>query len=167
MYGLDGFVDSKSPAESRFLDGFVDVVRGSGLPISVTSRSGQPWLDDESDELRFEYPPLIHVGCQVELEAASWGNIDLSYRCDFVLSWILEEWIQQEIPVPKVVVEIDGRKWHDTQDRFVRDRQRDRDIYRSYGMTTLRFPHGEVMAWPDECAHMALESLAVAASMLD
>jgi very-short-patch-repair endonuclease len=55
----------------------------------------------------------------------------------------------------KVVVEVDGYKWHSSKQAFSNDRQRDYELAIS-GYLTLRLPHHEVVADPDR----ALEKVA-------
>lgn len=60
------------------------------------------------------------------------------YRVDFLVNGNL-------------IVEVDGREFHDTEDRFLKDRIRDQELAQ-LGYQTVRFAASQVMASPDAVA---------------
>jgi very-short-patch-repair endonuclease len=75
----------------------------------------------------------------LELQATIKTSTWLRFHCDFLIDG-------------KLIIEVDGHKYHSDRLTHVRDRQRDRIVKRE-GYETLRFAAVEVLDDPDHVAH--------------
>ena len=72
---------------------------------------------------------LLGIVCEIQVEIDGVGRVDL----------VIDGWL---------LIEVDGRSWHDDPQAFQRDRDRDRAAAER-GYTTLRFTYADVMHhWP-------------------
>ncbi len=67
--------------------------------------------------------------------------------------------VDAAIPSARLVIELDGRRWHSTRADFQRDRDRDRRAA-EHGWRVLRFTHGDVMRRPQAVIDSILAALA-------
>ena len=113
---------------------------------------------DPAGAARVPMPHLSAVRCESPIEDAMFtaltGNLNVSiirkqvavgpYRVDFLIG--------KDACAPAVVVECDGRRFHDqTGEQNQRDRVRDRFMQRR-GMAVLRYSGVEIKASPYACA---------------
>ncbi len=67
--------------------------------------------------------------------------------------------VDAAIPSARLIIELDGRRWHSTRADFQRDRDRDRRAV-EHGWRVLRFTHGDVIKRPQAVIDSILAALA-------
>ena len=116
-------------------------------PSPINGRRGAKWLKGAPDRSRSELERAFVKLCQREGIAVGEHNAQVAgIEVDFL-------WREQ-----RLVVELDGWRFHRTREAFERDRERDQALVRS-GHRVLRFTHRQITERPRDVARTVRAAL--------
>ena len=121
-----------------------------GLPFTGRIRAVLRWCDARSGSVLES--ALRVVLCQA-------GLVPPSTQHDMVVQGVVIGRVDFAWPLQRLVIEADGRRWHDPCDRRDADRRRD-NTWARLGWTVLRFTWAEVLHAPDDVVSAVREALA-------
>jgi hypothetical protein len=122
------------------------------LVVDHVARRGKPGIQmirtilEERESGPRDGTPLERLGAQV---LRTYGIPEPAF--EFPLPWDPEKRFDAAFPHAKLAIEWDSRLWHDREDSFERDRERDRQAL-LHGWRVVRFTWSDVMQRPDEVA---------------
>lgn len=151
--GEYAFSRCESPAERLFLLGGLIgehedslQLRDGADPETIDlggGHSGDTWTSDG------------HIGECGDLVILSQVPIG-RYRADFMLVlWMRQPHQDEDAPLTRVVVEVDGHDFHSTKEQLAADHERDIELLR-LGVPTIRFTGSQVYADPCACFERAI-----------